>query len=309
MNFAVIGVPYNSAGSDSAEAIAPRVLREEGLISELAQHSDVIDYGDVAVAPTTASQQDGVSTTTQPELRALVRMATRAAVERAYDDQRMPILIGGDRLLLLGGLLAARDQLGYGPALLFVDGHAENGSLQESDTSTAAVTELERALGYAGYSAAAGPTEATPLLDPHQVVVLGARDHWATVEGGGRRSIRDQVIVLDDAELRGAGIQLTVKRWLDQFLRNPGRFWFHLAWDVLTADDLPAVPHSQPGGLTWDELETIARAAIHADHLIGMDVTLYNPDRDPDRASARHIVSFLAEVARGTERAPRFRRL
>jgi arginase len=308
MNLAVIGVPYSSAGPDTAEALAPRVLREEGLISELAQHNEVADFGDIPLASATAGQRNGALGSAEPESQARVIAATRSAVERAYDDRRMPVVIGGDRALLLGCLLAARDQLGYGPAVLYVDGREGGESLHDSTAGEAAGTVLEFALGFAKAGQMAGLTDTAPLLDPHQVVLLGPHDR-AESGGADRPSINDRVIVLDDAELRGAGIEMTVKRWLDQFQRNPGRFWFHLSWDVLSSEAMPAVSHAQAGGLTWDEVGTIARAAMHADHLIGLDVGLYNPLLDPDRASARKIVSLLAGLTRGPERISRPRRM
>ncbi len=72
---------------------------------------------------------------------------------------------------------------------------------------------------------------------------------------------------------------------------------------------MPAVSYPQPGGLAWDELETIARAAFHADHLIGMDLTLYNPQLDPTRSAARKIVDFLAGIAVAPERESRLGRI
>ena len=72
---------------------------------------------------------------------------------------------------------------------------------------------------------------------------------------------------------------------------------------------MPAVSYPQPGGLDWDELETISRTALHADHLIGVDLTLYNPDLDADRSAARKIVAFLGDLAREPERKPRLGRI
>ena len=308
MNLAVIGVPYNSAGSDSAEALAPQVLREEGLIDALSKHNDVADYGDVPLKSASSIKRDRESGIIAPNALAQMVAATRLAVGRAYDDQRMPVVVGGDCAVLLGCLLAARDQLGYGAALLFVDGHEDSYSPRASITGEAAEMEIGLALGVTKLTGVPELSDALPVLDPHEVVLLGPRDR-AQIESEGHQSIGSRVIVLDDTELRSAGIEMTVKRWLDQFQRNPGRFWFHLDWDVLSSDAMPAVSYPQPGGLTWDEAETIARAGMHADHLIGLDTTVYNPQLDPDRASARKIITFLAEITRGPERTTRLGRM
>ena len=295
MNLAIIGVPYNSAGVTTAEALAPSVLRAEGLIDALAQHNDVADYGDIEITPKPASRRDRESGVIAPETLLGMVMATRAAVTRAYQDRRMPVLIGGDCPVLLGGLLAARDQLGHGPALLFVDGHEDSYPPKDSLTGEAADMELGLALGFTKLTGLDELGTLLPLVNPHEVVLLGPRDR-AEVEADGIRSIGTRVVVLDDTEMRAAGIGVTVQSWLDQFQHQPGRFWFHLDWDVLSTDDMPAVSYPQPGGLTWGEVDEIARAAIHADHLIGIDTTIYNPQLDRDRSVARRIVAFLADV-------------
>src|SRR4029079_13869996 len=106
-----------------------------------------------------------------------------------------------------------------------------------------------------------------PIIDPHQVVLIGARDS-DEVETEGHKSIGTRVCVLADTELRAPGVESTVLRWLEQCQHKPGRFWFHLDWDVLSSDEMPAVSSPQPGGLLWDAVETIAPLATPPVHMI-----------------------------------------
>jgi arginase len=308
MKLAIIGVPFNSAGSHTAEALAPAALRDAGLVAALDRHNDVVDYGDVSFDPAKSEKRDRESGLIAP--LALVSMigAVREAAARAYSEGRMPVLIGGDCAILLGGLLAARDQLDYGPGLLFVDGHEDSYEPKKSLNGEAADMELGLATGFTKLTGLPELADDLPIIDPHEIVVIGARDS-AQVESEGHTSIGTQVIVLDDTELRAAGVESTILRWLEQFQHKPGRFWFHLDWDVLSADEMPAVSYPQPGGLAWDELEIIARAAMHADHLIGIDMTLYNPQLDPDGTAAEKIIAFLGDVTGAPEREPRLGRI
>jgi len=308
MKLAIIGVPFNSAGTNTAEALAPAVLREAGLIEALSRGNDVDDYGDVEFDAAKSTSRDKESGIIAPKALLSMISAVRTAVTRAYGEGRMPVVVGGDCPLLLGGLLAAREQLGYGPALLFVDGHEDSYEPRKSMNGEAADMELGLATGFTTVKGLPELSDELPIIDPHQVVLIGARDS-DEVETEGHKSIGTRVIVLDDTELRAAGVESTVLRWLEQFQHKPGRFWFHLDWDVLSSDEMPAVSYPQPGGLVWDEVETIARAAIHADHLIGIDTTLYNPQLDPNRTAARKIVEFLAEVTAAPEREPRLGRI
>ena len=82
----------------------------------------------------------------------------------------------------------------------------------------------------------------------------------------------------------------------------PDPWWFHLDLDVLSTQALPAID-PQPGGLGWDELEAVATTALNADPR-GWDVTIYNPDLDPERAHAQRIVGFIGSVIERVAKAP-----
>jgi len=308
MRFAVISVPYSSAGLDGGEARGPAVLRAEGLIAALERHHDVVDLGDVSFETADRPGRDRQTGIIAPQTMVSMINAVREAVTRAYDDDRIPLVVGGDCPLLLGCLLAARERLNHRVGLIFVDGHEDAYDPHGSVTGESADMELGLALGVTTIDGLPALMEELPLLDPHEVVLLGPRDR-AELTAERQQSVGGRVIVLDDAQLRAAGVENTVKRWLDQLGQNPGRFWFHLDWDVLSSNDMPAISYPQPGGLVWEELEQIATAAIRADHLIGIDLTIYNPILDPDRTAARRIVSFLADAVRAEEPLPLFGRL
>jgi arginase len=74
-----------------------------------------------------------------------------------------------------------------------------------------------------------------------------------------------------------------------------GPYWLHLDVDVLDEDVMPAVSYPTRSGLTWDGLERLlgplARSA-----LIGVDVTDYNPDLDPDGHLGRRLADLLVRV-------------
>ncbi len=46
--------------------------------------------------------------------------------------------------------------------------------------------------------------------------------------------------------------------------------------------------------LAWDEVSEIIRIVFAAEHLIGIDITGYNPDKDADGTVANALVAALA---------------
>ena len=106
MKLAIIGVPFNSAGTNTAEALAPAVLREAGLIEALSRGNDVDDYGDVEYDAAKSTSRDKESGIIAPKALLSMISAVRTAVTRAYGEGRIrvPVVVGGDCPLLLGGL-------------------------------------------------------------------------------------------------------------------------------------------------------------------------------------------------------------
>ena len=85
-----------------------------------------------------------------------------------------------------------------------------------------------------------------------------------------------------------------------QLQRESGHWWFHLDLDVLSTAALATGRYRQRGGLSWDELATLIAAALRQPGLTGWDITIYNPDLDPDRCgAAQEYHRRSARTARG----------
>lgn len=283
----LLGVPTNSSGRIEGVARSPTVLRENGLVDSIRQHADVHDYGDVAL-PSPSSERDADTHIIDPEGLAVLVARVRDAVAEILDDGKLPLIVGGDCPLLLGCLAAAagRDRLG----LLFVDGHEDAYLPEQSSTGEAADMELAFALGIVDASWSSELTSSLPLVEPADVRILGARDA-ELLRAEGVPSLGDRIELADGARLAADPARTAASACAS--LSDP--WWFHLDLDVLSTEALPAVDYPQPGGLGWQELATVATTALDA-HPRGWDITIYNPDLDPDRIHARRIVDFIGSI-------------
>lgn len=52
----------------------------------------------------------------------------------------------------------------------------------------------------------------------------------------------------------------------------------------------------EPGGLRWYELTAVLTGSIATGDCIGMSVTIYDPDQDPERTDAHGIVRVIREA-------------
>jgi arginase len=289
----LLGVPSNSSGNVRGVASAPEALRAAGLSEALAETAIVRDFGDVSL-PDPAPDRDPATHLIDPygfaTLVAAVRDGTASIVARGA----FPLVIGGDCPLLLGCLAAARG--GGRVSLLFVDGHEDAYRPEQSPTGEAADTELAFALGLVDASWSSELASILPLVTTRDVRILGARDA-ETLASEGATTLADRVTVVDDIGLAADPVAQTARATVA--LDPP--WWFHLDLDVLSTEALSSVDYPQPGGIGWDALSLVAATALNAAP-VGWDVTVYNPDLDPDRSDARRIVSFIASSVAASPR-------
>jgi arginase len=290
VKFDLIGVPYTSMAKPGGIADAIGVLRAAGLAERLAAHGDVRDAGDLdAIEGDPARGASGVL-----KERALARLVEAAgeAVGRSLDQGRRPLLVGADCPVLLGALAAGRDRNGA-VGLLLVDGHEDAWPPWRSRTGEASDSEVAIALG----DVADLPEplrRRTPMLARENVAMLGPRDR-DELDAAGVDSLQGTVALFRDERAVRAHGALESAREAIAVLGSQS-FWLHLDLDVLRTEDFPAADYLQPGGLTWAELAEIAAAALTDERCLGCSVVIYNPDLDPDRTVAAHIVRFLSEL-------------
>ena len=283
----LLGVPTNSAGKTDGVARGPLVLREEGLVGVLGRNAEVHDYGDVTLPEPSPVRDPRSHVIDRDGLGALVARV-RDAVAPIMDDGNLPLIIGGDCPLLLGCLAAASRRGRVG--LLFVDGHEDAYLPEQSSTGEAADMELAFALGMTDASWSPELATLLPLVASADVQILGPRDA-ELLSTEGVASLRDRIALVDGERLAADPARIAAQAC--ESLPDP--WWFHLDLDVLSTQALPAIDYPQPGGLGWDELAVVASTAMSADPR-GWDVTIYNPDLDPERTHARRIVRFIGSV-------------
>ncbi|MEJ8640884.1 arginase family protein [Streptomyces sp. MS1.HAVA.3] len=221
--------------------------------------------------------------------RAVLRQAGRRGRRRAR-RRPLPLVLGGDCTVLLGNLLAVRRRGRYG--LLFLDGHTDFYQPSAEPTGEAASMELALATGR-------GPRLLTdlegrgPLLRDEDVVAFGFRDAAESREAG-MQPLPPRLHAIDLDGVRAAGAATAAREAVGRLAHDDrAGFWVHLDVDVLDDAVMPAVDYRLPGGLTWQELESVLCTALADERAVGLDVTIFNPRLDPEGAAAARLTACL----------------
>lgn len=267
-------------------------LRELGLRERLGAW----DAGEV-VAPPYSPERDPATGVRNARAIAEYSIGLARSVAGQLEANRFPLVIGGDCSILLGCLLGLRQRGRH--ALVFVDGHQDLQTPSVSRTGGAAGMDLTLALGIGPALLTALGGDA-PLVAASDVAMLGPRDNPAWYTGDDVRRARDAMHVRYLDALRRSGMTAAGDEVAAFVLASRAQgTWIHLDVDVLDDAVMPAVDSRQPDGLSYEELASLLHPVLETGWVVGMDVTIYDPDRDPDGTAGRALVEGLVRILSG----------
>ncbi|MGZ9114170.1 MAG: arginase family protein, partial [Brevundimonas sp.] len=140
------------------------------------------------------------------------------------------------------------------------------------------------------------PGVGSPLVPDARVIQVGEREGrdadfaWPDVRDSGIERIE----IFETLEIGVDAVGARIAAHLD---RAPDpRFWVHLDVDVLDQSVMPAVDSPGSPGLDLDQLAALIRPLVARKGCLGMTVTVFDPDLDPDETLARDLVRMLGAV-------------
>ena len=282
-----LGLRPPTATSVPGCAKAPGALRDHGLVARLGAR-DAGCLTPPRYDPGDWRPGDGVCQADRVAWYS-VRLADRVGTLLVAGE--LPLVLGGDCSILIGSALAMNrlsEQRGGRVGLVFVDGHSDFRHPGNSPyVGAAAGEDLALATGR-GQVQLAGIENRRPYLRDADVVVLGIRggDEYRTellAAGFG---------VVTAPELRARGAARTAS-WAREQLADVAGFWLHVDVDVLDPAVMPAVDAPADGGIAHRELELLIAGLVADPGCLGLEITVFDPDHDPDGTYAAEIADTL----------------
>ncbi|MFE9462286.1 arginase family protein [Streptomyces virginiae] len=263
-------------------------LRERGLLSRLGASE-----GGVVVPPRydRGDWTEGDGVFNAAALAAYtVTLADR--IEGHLRAGEFPVVLGGDCSIQLGASLAMRRTGRYG--LAAVDGSADfrhpGNTAVNGPVGAAGGEELALATGR-GQASLSDLEGLAPYLRDEDVRLFGLRDGDADLLELAEAGIFAATV----AEIRRRGAAAVARSALEG-LHPPvtDGFWVHLDADVLDPEVMPAVDSPDPGGLRPEEVAELLAVLVGSPRCVGLNVTVYDPDLDPDGRAGALLADLVA---------------
>jgi arginase len=290
---AVLDAPSNlglrppTATSVPGCAKGPGALRDHGLVARLGAR----DAGCITPArydPAGWQPGDGVAQSDDIAVFAK-RLADRiGSIVEAGD---FPLVLGGDCSILLGAGLAMRRYaatLEGHIGLVYVDGHSDFRHQGNASYVGAAAGEALALATGRGQPNLSSMEHRRPYFRDVDVVLLGIRTHDEYRLDLQAAGIATRAV----PELRSDGAARSAQ-WARAQLSGCAGYWVHVDVDVLDPAVMPAVDAPDVGGIAYTELELLISGLAAVPECLGLEITVFDPDYDPDGVYAGELADTL----------------
>ncbi|GAB3221228.1 arginase family protein [Spirosoma arcticum] len=204
---------------------------------------------------------------------------------------QFPVVLGGDCSILLGCMLALREEGTYG--LAHVDAHADFYQPEAEEKGEAASMDLALVVGR-GPDVLTNIRERRPYVQEKNVVQLGQRDAEEANEAGSQRLEDSAINCFDLATIRRQGVNRVLANAVQILTANDVTgYWIHFDVDVLADEVMPAVDYRIPAGLSFAEVAELLRGLLHTGKASGLSISIFNPKLDVDGQLTRQLVDCL----------------
>ena len=288
MKIDIIGVPIDLGADRRGVDMGPSAIRYAHLQKELEKLGySVEDKGNVE-APIAE-----MCSITDPNLKyidCIVPMSRRVAgaVATSVQGGNLPLVLGGDHSLSLGSIRGAAKHKKIG--VLWVDAHADFNTHETTPSGNIHGMPLAALCGLGAPELVQLWDETVPVVDPQNVVVIGARD----IDEGEKRNLSQAgVMVMSIEQVDRLGLVASMEKAIERISRNVDGIYLSFDMDVMDPRHAPGVGTPVTGGLTYREAHLICELVAESGKLIGMDVVEVNSILDVQNQTALLAVEFI----------------
>ena len=285
----ILGAPLDLGTTRRGVDMGPSSIRYSGLAERIEDlGGDVVDYGNVeAEMPELAPVRDEAVRYLPAILATCSQIANRVAA--ILDEERFPLVLGGDHSIAMGTLAGLHSVRGPG-GVLWVDAHGDLNRPDNSPTGNVHGMPLAGALGACGFVVEGfGPA---PWVDPARTVLVGVR----ALDAGEKELVAEmglKVLTMSEIDRRGIG---SVMHEALEIVDGPG--FVHVSFDVDVLDPkiAPGVGTPVRGGVTYREAHLAMELLAESGIVTSLEVVEVNPIYDLANATGALAVELVASA-------------
>ncbi|WKZ36881.1 MAG: arginase [Anaerolineales bacterium] len=287
MQIDIIGVPIDLGADRRGVDMGPSAIRYAHLQGKLEELGYTVrDEGNVEVPIAE------MCSITDPKLKyidCIVPMARRVsgAVSTSIQAGNFPLVLGGDHSLSIGSVRGATRDKKLG--VIWVDAHADFNTAETTPSGNIHGMSLAILAGLGDTSLVQLWDEPTPVIDPKNIAIIGARD----LDAGEKVNLQNAgAMVMSMEQIDRYGMVTVVEKAIERISRNVDGIFLSLDLDALDPMHAPGVGTPVPAGLTRREVHLACELIAETGKLIGMDVVEVNPILDVQNQTAALAVDF-----------------
>jgi arginase len=287
---ALIGAPSSAAAFLPGSEKTPAALRAAGLVERLQSAGfEVTDHGDCAPRLFADDEEHRRARNVSEIVAGLADLKTRAEI--AVKSGALVLVLGGDCAQSIGLLTAARRYYKH-LNLFWMD--------RDADLNTPATTPSGRIDGMvvAGIIGKGAPELVRfwgepPLVREPDVFIFGVQRLDPPEQEFLSKSPMRHMLA---ADVQSKSASVAAKTALTHLHADSREYCIHLDTDIIANSDFSAVNVPADGGLPFEDVKAALTEAVRSNFLVGLTVTQYNPDKDPDGSGAQKLVGLLVDA-------------
>lgn len=296
MKLGIVGVPTSAGARVTGPEQAPASLRNTGLTERLRDDGhDVVDYGDTESFKYSPDLRNPKAQNKLLVLRVCRLVAEK--VEKVARQGLIPLVLGGDCSIAIG-TLAAMTGVFPDTGLIYMDGDAD---LNTPETTPSGIIDgmvVAHLIGR-GIKELSHMGNRYPILKEENIALFGLNLSTGYVDPPEIKFLETSPIALFTNEtIRDVGPKTVAEQILAGLKSKVDKVFVHFDVDTIDSTEMPAKHLPHPNGLCLTDVEKALRVFAQDTSFLGIEITEFNPDRDPGHRYAKNIVELIASSLR-----------
>jgi arginase len=287
---ALLGAPSSAAALSAGHERAPAALREAGLILALeAAGFEVTDLGDAAPQLFQPDDEHPRARNLPAALAGLRDLRPR--VEVAVKSGALPLVIGGDCMIVLATIAGARRYY-RNVGLVYMDSDADLNEPASTQSGCVDGMVISHAIGRGAAEMIRFWNE-PPLVREPEIALFGVnRTDPAEDKFLGRTPMR----AYRAEDIAKLGAAAAAQQALDRMHGAGHEFVLHFDVDVISSEEFRATNYPSVSALRLADAREALAVFARQPHLAVMTVCAYNPTLDADGSAAKLVIELIVEA-------------